>query len=499
MKRNLFIAILTPCILACILFIFIILDNRDSDQKVNQSDNGNETVVDTIDRNDSATALPTLEQDINSKSTPVPTLDGNSTQLNAPTASPTPVSAINQTKAPTTNPMKTPTVAPTSAPTNSPTPTLAASLDSTQTSPVSAPSEKIPEDITGTSKEPSHTSGITEQNQDNSNDGVVEDQNLDTYNAIYTQEGDAFTLVGDSITDFYLLIDNQNNTIRKTAFKYAPYFKDVPGNFCGPIFGYKNKTFIFMAENQLVASDGMSETVLKTFETDFPFINPIVESENRYMAGIGGVLVVIDTRTLLVETYHQQYSVDFFVFTDEYLCFSNYGRIPASGYFNTLYTAKEGNIKLHGIIGEIDEYVLDSDTVTIKSQNDLYQINLKDDVLTTTKQTYREYMLYTPVYSTSCIRGLSDMRFINYNMEDAPVQSIQLPNSWDAECYYFLLVEPSMSYFYKIHDRVNERLLPHDQGCFTLIDVDATTYPFEDGKYIANSTFKKNCIPERLR
>lgn len=246
-----------------------------------------------------------------------------------------------------------------------------------------------------------------------------------------------------------------------------------------------------MAGNQLIASNGETEKVLytaggvKSFGMVIP--NPIVHSPNRIMTGFAGTLVVVDSRTWEVETYTHDYSQMFFQLTDEALCFSIYHRIPAGPYFHILYTAKQGVIKQMGMIGEIDEHVLDGNTVLIKSGSDLFKIDLSTNTLSASRELEREYMLHLPVYSSGYLMGLSDITFINYNADGKPVQSIAMPDSWQLQCYYVTYYK--IPYFYIISDKAKSGLLPAESGRFTVVDY--TTFPLVDSKYLDKSTLKE--------
>lgn len=474
MKRNLVVAVLTPCILACILILLIVMDRKNSPVTANPPG-----VVEE-EQGDGITPTEAVALEPSPTVTPVETITSAPTK--APTATPTSVPTKTPTQAPT------PTATPTPTPTPIPTPLPTATPGTQPITPIPTPAGT---ENNGSPQNPDDSGKETNPEQGNSEDQTTQEPDLHTYEALYTQKAEKYTLVADRITKRFLMINNQDTTIRQTAFTYAPFYEETPGNFYGPVFGYKNGWFVFIAGNDLVASDGVTEKVLKTFgednQPDAAFVNPIVQSDNRFMAGIDGTLVVIDTRTLKVETYTEDYSVDFFVLTDSSLCFSKKGRVPAGPYFNNLYTAKDGKTKLLGLIGEIHEYVMDGDNLIIKSEEDLFQINLKTNQLTTSKQIGKEYTMYFPVYSPGIITGLKDIRFINYNQGGSPTQSIHLPASWSAGCYYNFY--DSMPYYYYLEDKENAHLLPTSSSIFTMLDYSAI--PLADGKYLNHSTVKK--------
>ena len=296
------------------------MDNRDSRNK-NQQDPGETEVVGVI----SPTEAPVA--------TPEPSLAPEETQ------DPTPAPTSAPTQTPTPTPTETPTITP------SPTPTEEDTGDITGTPQGSEDMSEPGQENTGDTLEPEQEStGDTTvpEDQTETNDSVF----LDTYNALYTHQGDEYTLVADSNTGSFLIISHKDNSIRQTKYKYAPIYDDTPESIHGPIIGYKNQHFVFLAGNQLVASDGVNETVLKNFENSlepgFYSLNPVMQSNNRFMVGVEGILVVIDSRDLTIEAYTQGYSLEFFVLTDEILCFSRKDRIPAGPYYNTLYTAQKG-------------------------------------------------------------------------------------------------------------------------------------------------------------
>lgn len=241
----------------------------------------------------------------------------------------------------------------------------------------------------------------------------------------------------------------------------------------------------------MIASDGQTETILYTFDDAYhpgiEVLNIFAESENRFMTGRQSTLVVVDSRTLSVETYAHDYSPDFAVLSDEGLCFREWRRIPAGPYFNLMYTAKGGSIKELGIIGEIEESVLDGDIAILKSREELFKINLSTGELTGPRELEREYTLFLPVYSPGYIGGLSEIRYINYNSDTKPVQSIDMPDSWEIQCYYANYY--TIPYFYFIRNKGNSSLLPSDIGSFMVVDT--TTFPLVDSKYLSQSTVKE--------
>lgn len=461
MRKNLFIAILAPCVLTVVLIIIIIIDSRNSKKP-------DPPVVDTV-----VTVTPTAEP----TSPADPTSEPQATPIKALTEAPT--------KAPTSAPTKAPTLTPT--PTPSPTPT-----------PTPTPVQEASGDITGTPENPDQSGGTGETDPSGSPGAEEPDPNgsqgtedSNTYDALYAQQGDAYTLVADSITGYFLFIQNDDQTIRKTGFTFAPEYEEADRWVYGPILAYKNNKFFFMAGNQLVASDGQTEIVLYTFGdayySSIAVLNIFAESQNRFMAGREETLIVVDSRTLAVETYHHEYSPEFVLLSDEGLCFRIWRRIPAGPYFNILYSAKGGNIKQLGMIGDIDEYVLDGNNAIIKSYVELFTVNLSTETLTGPRELEREYTLHLPVYSPGYIDGLSEIRYINYNNDAKPVQSIEMPDSWEVQCYYANYY--AIPYFYTIRNKGKSSLLPSEFGSFMVVDT--TSYPLVDSKYLAQSSVKE--------
>ncbi|HEY8499142.1 MAG TPA: hypothetical protein VIL89_00865 [Clostridia bacterium] len=425
MKRNLFLAILTPCILACILIVLIILDSRDSSK----------------DNKTGAYAEPT----------------GIADSSPSPAPSDTPIPTPDNTPAPTSAPTRAPT------PTTVPTPT---------TAPVVSP-------------EPTPTPGTGKEEQADEISPAPEN-----YKALQIQEGNDYTLVCDSVSGSFLVINKQDNSIRNTNFKYSPKYEQSEYTQ-NPILCYKNGYFVFAAQNQIVVSDGKTETVIKTFETGDVFVNRLLESDNRVLAGVElNDLAVIDLRTLKVDVYTEHYRSEFIVFTDNYLCFSKRSRIPAGPYYHYLYSTKEGNAILLGVIGEIDEHVLDNGTVYIASNEKLFKINLAENELTAPVQPAKEFSLYYPVYSDAIIHGLSDMRFINYNEDDESVQSIDLPDSLEADCYYNTYYNMAVYSIYMKDNEIRKSLPPGGAlGSFGLIDY--SVFPLDQSKYPLHSSVKE--------
>lgn len=449
MRKNLLMAIIAPCVLAVILIVMIIMDNRNSKKPNPPEKDGTEAVV-VVSPTQTAETEPPAEPTTEPTTEPVP--DPVQTPTDAPTPTPT------QTPSPT--PTTEPTTAPSLTPTPSPTP------------------------------EAGNSTEVSQNPDDNGTEDPVrdDDQAAQPYNVLYSLEGDQYTLVADSDTNAYLLVNNQDKSVRKTGFQYAPEYEEDPGSTNGPILGYKNNTFFFMAGNQLVASNGESEKVLYTAgEPGMVIPNPIVFSSNRIMTGLAGTLVVADSRTWTVETYTHDYSQVFFQLTDEALCFSTYSRIPAGPYFHILYYAKQGNIKQLGMIGEIEEHVLDGNTVLIKSGADRLRIDMGTGTLTGSRELEKEYTLHLPVYSSGYLTGLRDITFINYNADGNPVQSIAMPGSWQLKCYYVTYYK--IPYFYIISDKDKSGKLPSESGRFTVVDY--STFPLVDSKYLDKSTMKE--------
>jgi len=422
MRKNLLLAILTPCILACILIVLIILDNRDSSQ----------------DDKKGAYAEPTGIVD----STP------------SPIPSDTPIPTPGSTPVPTSKPTPVPTPAPT--PTKAPQATTAPS--------------------------PTPEAGNEEQTDKIS-------PAPESYKISQIMEGKDYNLVCDSTSGSFLVINKQDNSVRNTNFKYSSKYEKTEYT-PNPILCYKNGYFVFAAQNQIVISDGKTETVLKTFETGDVYVNRLLESENRVLAGVElNDLAVIDLKTLKVDIYTGHYRSEFITFTDDYLCFSKRSRVPAGPYYHYLYSAKEGNALLLGVIGEINEHVLDNDIVYINDK--LFQIDLAANELKTSVKTAREFSLYYPVYCDAIIHGLTDMRYINYNEKDEPVQSINLPDLLEAECYYNTYYNMAVYSIYPKDGEMKKSLPPTGiLGSFGLIDY--SVFPLEKSKFPVHSSVKES-------
>ena len=462
MKRNLLFAILAPCILTVVLIIIIVIDSRNS-KTPDPPANGTEVV---------GVVTPT--------EMPEPTITADPTTAPQATQAPSEVPTEVPTEAPTKAPTKAPAQVP--SPTAIPTPTL---------SPVPTPVQEASGDITDAPQTPD---GNGEPN-DPTQGGTADPGNHDissTYDALYTQQGDDYTLIVDGITGCYLFLDNNNRSLRQSEFKFAPEYREVGSFGFGPVFGYKNKVFFFMADNQLVASDGEKETVLYTdggaYQQGFVGVNAFTQSENRIMLSMSrGTLVIADSRTLAVETYTQQYTPLFFALSDDALCFSLKNRIPAGRSFNHLYTASEGNVRQLGVIGNIGEYVLEGNTLIITNDEDSYQIEMSENRITASNALDKEYTLHLPVYVSSVIDRLPDIRYINYNQEAQPIQSIKMPASWGLQCYY--AANSAIPYFYVLNDKEKSDQLPSESGRFTVVDT--AFFPLVDSKYLDRSTMKE--------
>ncbi len=429
-RRNPFAVLIVPLILACILAVLIIMDKRSSSAHTENSEGIGDTTVSC-------------------------------------TVTPVPDPILTPTEVPTNNP--TPTPEPTSTPSPTPTPTKAAA------SPTPVPSA----DVSNPTENPKEDTGETEASLSKI-----------SYTSLFEQQGGNYTLVADSVSKHFIVINDQNQTIRQTEFTYNPTYDDWQGNGYEPIFGYKNGYFIFFAQNQIVSSDGKTESILSTMDDENINIRILLQSDNRILAGIGKNLVVIDCRTLAVETYTEDYSEEFIIFTDEYLSFSSIGRIPAGPYYHYLYTAKDGHVERIASIGEMDEYVLDKDTVIIKSNEDLFQINLKTNTLTSPCEISRERKLYFPVYGDGIISGLSEIRYINYNHSEKPVQSITLPDFLEAECYYNSYYDISVFSFLMKDPSKAAQFPKNIFGSFKTVDY--SIFPLQDEKFLSNSVVKEN-------
>ena len=479
MRRNLFVVVLIPCILAFVLLILVIMDKQHAAKKAAYS----ETEISETN----GLVNPTESGD--SKTT---TTEGSSAAADPTTnAKPTNTTASTTTKDPTTA-TKAPTATTSTSTTSTPKPTststqtqTGAPVTSTQSSSNSATESQ--QDKTSTP-----TKSIeTDETETETETGPVP---YGEYDGLYTQKGDDYTLIADKNSKYFIFINNKDNTSRKTEFTYHSKYAQSVNEFYGPILGYKNKIFVFISQNNIVASNGISETILVTLEdaslTKDIRINTLIQSDNRILLEIDGALYILDCRSLSVEVHKGSYSVDFFVlFTDDYLCFSSRRQIPAGSFYNYLYAVKDGKVVLFGSIGEIDDYVLDKDVVYIQSQEMLLQINLKTFELTSSYKINRERTLYFPVYGSSVIKGLSEIRYINYNNDSEPVKSISLPDFLKAECYYGSPYAVSQFSLYMSDGEMSGRLPEGPFGSFAAIDLAA--YPLNDNKFLMHSTVKE--------
>lgn len=442
MRRNLFVVVLIPCILSLVLIALIIMDKRHDAKRAANKPAESTATSSTL----SQTTIPTTTD------APITSETESQTTTAIPTTRQTTAQTQTAAPAPTTN----------------------------QTSAATSESQQ---------EQTSETTKSTETDQHETEPSVTDIE----YDALYTQKGEAYTLIADRNSKHFIFINNQDNTARKTEFTYHQKYEQYPGEFYGPVLGYKNKLFVFLSQNNIVVSDGVSETIILTLDiknkTDDIHIDILLESENRLLAGIDDTLFVIDCKSLLVEKYKVNYSDLFFVFTDESLCFSSRKQIPGGPYYTYIYSAQDGEVRLLGSIGEIDDYILDNDIVYIQSQDMLLQINLKTGELTSPYELGREQMLYFPVYGQCLIEGLSEIKYINYNDDQQPEQAITLPDFLEAECYY-----PSSYampiFILNFKDQGKAASLPKSGfGSFSVID--RMEYPLKDGKFILHSTVKE--------
>lgn len=439
MRRNLFIAVLVPCILLCVLIILIIMDNQYAAKKAARADaKSSET---------SGMTNPTESE------TPAPTTTVSDTSATEPTKT----SATAQTT------------------------TKAAATAQTGTTAKPAGTSVAQE----TQRVTTETSKTSETNADE----TEPQEQIGDYDGLYAQKGEAYTLIADKNTKHFLFVSNQDNSIRRTEFTYHPVYEQETDQ--NPVMGYKNNAFIFMAQNNIVASDGIRETILITLD-DKPEdirIKPVLQSDNRILSDINGKLYIIDCRSLSVEAYKESYSDDLLIFTDDYLCFNSKKKITSGPYYNYIYVAKDGKPVLSGSIGEIDEYALDNDIAYIQSQDILFRIDLKTCELTSSVQIDRERTLYFPVYGSSVIKGLSEIKYINYNKDNKPAESVMLPDFLEAECYYGSPYAISQFNLYMKDANLSEKLPDGPFGSFSAIDY--TAYPLDNNKFLMHSTVKE--------
>lgn len=473
MRRNLFVVVLIPCILAFVLLILVIMDKQHAAKKAAYSEteisetNGLENPIESGD------SKPTTTEGSSVATDPTTDAEPNNT---APTTTKEPTATKAPTATTSTSTASTSTPKPTSAPTQ--TQALATSTKSSSNGATESQQDKTSTTAKSTETDKTETEPVTHGE----------------YDELYTQKGDDYTLIADKNSEYFIFINNEDNTGRKTEFTYHSKYAQSVNEFYGPILGYKNKIFVFISQNNIVASNGISETILVTLEdaslTKDIHINTLIQSDNRILLEIEGALYILDCRSLSVEVHKGSYSVDFFVlFTDDYLCFSSRRQIPAGSFYNYLYAVKDGKVILFGSIGEIDDYALDKDVVYIQSQEMLLQINLKTFELTSSYKINGERTLYFPVYGSSVIKGLSEIRYINYNNDSEPVQSITLPDFLKAECYYGSPYAVSQFSLYMSDVSMSERLPDGPFGSFAAIDLAA--YPLNDNKFLMHSTVKE--------
>lgn len=361
MRRNLFVVVLIPCILAFVLLILVIMDKQHAAKKAAYSETEISETNGLVNPTESGDSKPTTTEGSSVATDPTTDAEPNNT-------------APNTTKEPTA--------------TKAPTATTSTSTTSKSTPKPTSTQTQTGKPATSTQ---SSSNGATESQQDKTSTTTksIETDETETetgpvpygeYDGLYTQKGDDYTLIADKNSKYFIFINNKDNTSRKTEFTYHSKYAQSVNEFYGPILGYKNKIFVFIAQNNIVASNGISETILVTLEdaslTKDIRINTLIQSDNRILLEIEGALYIIDCRSLSVEVHKGSYSVDFFVlFTDDYLCFSSRRQIPAGSFYNYLYAVKDGKVILFGSIGEIDDYALDKDIVYIQSQEMLIQIN----------------------------------------------------------------------------------------------------------------------------
>ncbi|NLX77327.1 MAG: hypothetical protein GXZ01_08200 [Clostridiaceae bacterium] len=439
MRRNLGIVVLIPCILAVILAVLIVLDKRNSSMAPAKGKGSDKTVVSVS-----------------------PTPDAQPTQ--APQTSPEPEPEVSPTDEPTPSPTVSATPTPSPSPTPSPTPEPTPAL-----TPTPEPGQE--------SEETSENSGET---------GEV------TYNAIYRQDGNSYSLIADADTLTFIVLNKQDNSIRETGYPFSPRYAQQPSDFSGPILGYKSNYFVFMSNNQVVISDGTQEKVIAELSGDIGegvHINPVIHSENRIFAGIEGkFILIVDLRDFSVETYNETYSVGYLVLTDDCFSFSQKRRIPAGPYYEYLYTARDGKVNLLAMIGEISSYVVDVENsiVTIETtDNDKFRVDLKTGGISADRTLSMERTLYLPAYADGIIEGLTDIRFLNRNGNNEVVLKL-LPASYKADCYYNSYYD---NFYFTFYQPEKAGLLPGSAGSFTIVDYSLIS--LKDDKFPRDAAVKE--------
>jgi len=290
-------------------------------------------------------------------------------------------------------------------------------------------------------------------------------------------------------------LNKKDNSVRKTGFPFHSVYAEFPGEQLGPIIGHKDDRFVFMSNNKVVASDGIQEEVLLELD-EIPNINAITKSENRVLAAFstsaGQTVCIADLRNFYAEIYYEKSAINYsyMVLTDENFSYSKKRRIPAGPYYEFLYTARDGKVKLLAMVNEITDYTLDTgnNTVTIKTVgNDSFKIDLKTDKLTTSKSISKERTLYLPAYGDGIIENLTDIRFINRNDPDEPVVLKVLPTSYKADVYYNSYYD---TFYFNFYLPGKENLLPSSgvAGSFTVIDYSVIS--LVENKFFRGSTVK---------
>ncbi|NLY19122.1 MAG: hypothetical protein GX045_09305 [Clostridiaceae bacterium] len=449
MRRNLFVVVLIPCILFCVLLLLIKMNKEQEAKRA-----AHKVTVST----ETSGIIDQTESETESEATSSATTDAPvTTTTDSQTAMPTTEQTAAQTQTETTAPITIQT---------------------------SASTVESQED---------ETSETTESIETNEVETKPSEADVE-YDALYELKGEAYTLIADKNSKHFIFVSNQDNTIRETEFKYHEKHEQFPGEIYGPILGYKSNIFVFVADNKIVASDGNSETILINLDKsglpeDYN-INLVLHSDNRILSIINKDIYVIDCRTLFVEEYEENYKVEIILFTDDYLCFGEIRQIHAGSHYYYIYLVRDGELKHLGSTGTIDDYITDNDTIYIQSQDLLLQVNLKTSELTSSYQLGKEQALYFPVYGPCLIQGLSEIKYVNYNDDRQPVQSIKLPDFLEAECYYgspFAI--PGFSLYFKDQEKAMSLPAPGRLGSFSVIDL--SEYPLKDDKFILHSTVKE--------
>ncbi len=338
--------------------------------------------------------------------------------------------AINASNKPTTSPTATPSA----THTNTTTIPVVTSI------PIAEPKQSVTQNTVVTSKTSlsKSTDAPVESSSSPSSTEII-------YDVFFEKEGIDFTLIADSISRTFLVMDNVTKSIRQTGYQYIEYFEIFPGGK-NPTLGSSGDLFVFLSQNCVVASNGKEEWILETVgdadKAEKMQTGYIAQNGNKILAYIfshpNPALLLVDLDTV---TAHKLPDVGsnieaLIVLSGDYvLVGSNEGNMT-TGYECLLYKINNGKSELIGILPGFSEceYTVEGNVVSIQIGSLSYEVDLESNYISSSKPISDELRLYYPIFcGMATIGDLSELKFIHVD----DVVSIELPDYWKAYCWYY--------------------------------------------------------------